>query len=126
MEIREGMLYSKNHEWVKVLDGKAKIGITDYAQSKLGDIVFVELPEIGKELKKGEVICILESVKAASDVYSAVDCSVEEVNDRLSDEPELLNKFPYDDGWICIVSMKNKEQLKELLSPESYKKETEK
>jgi glycine cleavage system H protein len=86
----------------------------------------VELPEIGKELKKGEVICILESVKAASDVYSAVDCSVEEVNDGLSDEPELLNKSPYDDGWICIVSMKNKEQLKELLSPESYKKETEK
>ncbi|HIH98677.1 MAG TPA: glycine cleavage system protein GcvH [Thermoplasmata archaeon] len=126
MEIREGLLYSKNHEWVKVLDGKAKIGITDYAQSKLGDIVFVELPEIGKELKKGEVICILESVKAASDVYSAVDCSVEEVNDRLSNEPELLNKSPYDDGWICIVSMKNKDQPKELLSPESYKKETEK
>jgi glycine cleavage system H protein len=125
MELKEDLYYSKDHEWVKVLDGNARVGITDYAQSKLGDVVYVGLPKVGKEVKKGKSLCVLESVKAASNVYAGFDCTVVEVNERLSDEPELINRSPYDDGWIAVVEIKDKGQLKELLSAEEYKKLTE-
>ena len=125
MELKEDLYYSKDHEWTKVLNGNARVGITDYAQSQLGDIVYVGLPKVGKEVKKGKSLCVLESVKAASNVYAGFDCTVVEVNEKLNDEPELINKSPYDDGWICVVEIKDKEQIKELISAEEYKKLTE-
>jgi len=125
MEVKEDLLYSKDHDWAKVLNGKAKVGITDYAQSQLGDVVYVDLPSVGKEVKKGKTLYVLESVKAASDIYVSFDCTVIEVNEKLNDQPELINRSPYDDGWIAVVEIKDKEQLKELLSAEAYKQQIE-
>ncbi len=122
MEIRENLLYTKSHEWVEKLNGKAKIGITDYAQDNLTDIVYVELPEIGKEFKRGEVIATLESVKSVAEVYAPFTGKIVAVNEKLNDEPSLINSSPYDDGWIVEMEIRNEEELKELLSAEEYKK----
>jgi glycine cleavage system H protein len=122
MAIKENLLYSREHEWVKKLNGRARIGISDYAQSKLGDVVYVEIPEVNRELKKGEVLTTVESIKTASEVYSPIDCRVVEVNSKLEDQPELLNQSPYDEGWIAVVKIKNEGQMKELLTPEDYEK----
>ncbi len=122
MEIRENLLYTKSHEWVEKLNGKAKIGITDYAQDNLTDIVYVELPEIGKEFKRGEVIATLESVKSVAEVYAPFTGKIVAVNEKLNDEPSLINSSPYDDGWIVEMEIRNEEELEELLSAEEYKK----
>ena len=122
MEIRENLLYTKSHEWILKEDGKAKIGITDYAQENLTDIVYVELPEVGKKFKKGEVIATLESVKSVAEVYAPFSGEILAVNEKLNDEPGLINSSPYDDGWIAEMSIENEEELNELLSAEEYKK----
>ena len=122
MEIRENLLYTKSHEWVEKLNGKAKIGITDYAQDNLTDIVYVELPEIGKEFKRGEVIATLESVKSVAEVYAPFTGKIVAVNEKLNDETSLINSSPYDDGWIVEMEIRNEEELEELLSAEEYKK----
>lgn len=122
MEIRENLLYTKSHEWILKEDGKAKIGITDYAQENLTDIVYVELPEVGKKFKKGEVIATLESVKSVAEVYAPFGGEILAVNEKLNDEPGLINSSPYDDGWIAEMSIENEEELNELLSAEEYKK----
>lgn len=122
MEIRENLLYTKSHEWVEKLNGKAKIGITDYAQDNLTDIVYVELPEIGKEFRRGEVIATLESVKSVAEVYAPFTGKIVAVNEKLNDEPSLINSSPYDDGWIVEMEIRNEEELEELLSAEEYKK----
>lgn len=121
MKILKELLYTKNHEWVKVEEDKAYIGITDYAQTHLGDIVFVELPEEGDEIEVAGSLSAIESVKAASDVYTPVSGEIIEINAELEDDPALLNKDAYE-NWIAVIKMNNKDELKELLSAEDYEK----
>jgi glycine cleavage system H protein len=121
-EIREELKYTESHEWIKLKGDIALVGITDHAQGELTDIVFVELPEIGKELKKGEELCVVESVKSVSEIYSPISGKVIAVNDKLEDSPETINESPYDDGWIVEMELKNKDELNDMLSPEEYKK----
>ena len=121
MEVIEGLYYSKDHEWVKVEGDKAYIGITDYAQHSLGNIVYIELPEVGAELSAGDVLGVVESVKAASDVYTPVDGKVLEVNNAIVDDPSLVNNDPYG-SWMALVELKDKSQLVNLMTAEEYKK----
>ena len=121
MEVLEGLYYSKDHEWVKVEGDKAYIGITDYAQHSLGNIVYIELPEVGAELSAGDVLGVVESVKAASDVYTPVDGKVLEVNNAIVDDPSLVNNDPYG-SWMVLVELKGKSQLDNLMTAEDYKK----
>lgn len=118
MELREGLLYSKSHEWVKEEGDEIVIGLTDYAQSELGDLVFVNLPEEGDEVTTGESFADVESVKAVSDVYSPVTGVVSAVNEELLDAPETINDSPYDAWLIRVKDISDKE---ELLSAEEYK-----
>ncbi|RLF48229.1 MAG: glycine cleavage system protein GcvH [Thermoplasmata archaeon] len=122
MEIRDNLLYTKTHEWVLRKNGTAKIGITDHAQESLTDIVFVELPEKGREFKKGEVMATLESVKSVAEIYAPFSGKIVDVNEKLNDEPGLINSSPYDEGWIVEMSIDNEEELKDLLSAEEYAK----
>lgn len=113
--------YTKSHEWVREEeDGSVLVGITDHAQSALGDLVFVEPPEAGSEVAAGDACAVVESVKAASDVYSPVTGEVTEANDALSDSPELVNQDPYGDGWIMRIQLSDPSELDELLNAESY------
>lgn len=112
--------YAKSHEWVlDHQDGTATVGITDHAQEALGDVVFVELPEVGQELSKGKEFGVIESVKAASDLYSPVDGEVIEVNDALEDAPETVNDAPYEGGWIMKVRL-SEQALDDLLDADAY------
>ncbi len=113
-------LYTESDEWVKVEDGVATVGITDYAQKKLRDIVGVELPEPGRRVKRGETVAAIESIKAAADVYAPVSGEVVEVNERLYDEPELLNRDPYGEGWMFKIRLEDPSELESLLPPEKY------
>ena len=119
-KIVEGLYYTNTHEWVKVQDGFAYIGITDYAQESLGEIVFVELPEEGSSLEAGEELGAIESVKAASDILSPVTGIIVEVNDELEDSPELLNEDPYE-NWIVKIDLESKSELHKLLNSTEYK-----
>jgi glycine cleavage system H protein len=121
-EIRDGLKYTKTHEWVKITGNKARIGITDHAQEELTDIVFVELPAVGKEVKKGEEICVVESVKSVSEVYAPVGGKIVAVNTKLDESPEIINKKPYDDGWLVELEVKDKAELNGLLDAAGYKK----
>ena len=123
-EIRKNLKYTDTHEWLKLAGDTAKVGITDHAQSELTDIVFVELPEIGKEVKKGEELCIVESVKSVSEIYSPVTGKISNVNKKLEDTPETINKSPYDEGWLVEIKVKNKSEIDDLLDPDLYKKMT--
>jgi glycine cleavage system H protein len=114
--------YTETHEWVKVTDNRAIVGITDYAQAELTDIVYVELPSIGKEVKKGEELCVVESVKSVSEIYSPVSGKVIKVNRELEDSPEIINESPYEKGWLVELEIKDKSELNDLLDEESYKK----
>lgn len=124
MNIPENLKYTKTHEWVRVEGNKAYVGITDFAQGHLGDIVYVELPEVGSLAEAGEALCSIESVKAASDVYSPVSGEIAEVNDALEDEPGLLNEDPYE-NWIATIEMNNPEEVEALLDAASYAKHCE-
>ncbi len=121
-EVRDDLKYTKSHEWVKVTGKQATVGITDHAQSELTDIVFVELPPVGKEVKKGDELCVVESVKSVSEVYAPVTGKITAVNNKLDDNPELINKNPYTDGWIAQIEVKNPTELSSLLDPAAYKK----
>jgi len=121
-EVREGLKYTKTHEWVKLSGNRAKIGITDHAQEELTDIVFVELPAVGKEVKKGEELCVVESVKSVSEVYAPVSGKVVAVNTKLDDSPEIINAKPYDDGWLVELEIKDKAEVNTLLDATAYKK----
>ncbi len=112
--------YTETDEWAKPEENGVRVGITDYAQKELHDIVGVDLPEPGTCVKKGEEIAVVESVKATSDVYSPVSGEVVEVNERLYEEPELLNKDPYGEGWLVVLKPDDPSELDELLSPEDY------
>jgi len=119
MEVRNDLLYTSEHEWVRVEGNRAYVGITDYAQHSLGEIVYVELPEIGDELNAGDVFSVIESVKAASDSYLPVSGKIVEVNEELSDSPQLINEDPYG-SWIVVVEMADKSELDKLMSAEEY------
>ncbi|HHH36088.1 MAG TPA: glycine cleavage system protein GcvH [Gammaproteobacteria bacterium] len=119
--IPSGLKYSKSHEWVEEQgDGSVKVGITDHAQGLLGDMVFVEAPENGAAVNQGEECAVVESVKAASDVYSPVTGEVVEVNETLGDTPELINQDPYGEGWIMRIQLSNPAELEELMDADDY------
>lgn len=120
MNIPQELKYSKDHEWVKIDGSRVTIGITDYAQIQLGDVVFVELPEVGAEVAAGGGFSVVESVKAVSDVYSPVSGRVVEINEALADSPEMVNQDPYGDGWIAVVELSDSSELNELLSSDAY------
>lgn len=120
MSVPTELLYTKDHEWVKVENGKATIGITDFAQHELGDITYVEPPSKDTTVSKGNEIATIESVKAASDVYSPVTGTVEEVNDALDGNPAIINTDPYGEGWICILKDIVLDDLNSLLTAEQY------
>ncbi len=123
-EIPSELKYTKSHEWVRSEeDGSVSIGITDHAQELLGDLVFVELPEVGSTMSAEEAVCVVESVKAASDVYMPVSGEVVAVNDSLTDTPETINDSPYDDGWLIKISPANPDELEDLMDADSYEAE---
>ncbi len=121
MNIPENLKYTKDHEWVLIDGDKATVGITDFAQSELGDIVFVEIETEGEELDKEEVFGTIEAVKTVSDLYMPVDAKVLEVNPNLEDNPELVNKEPYEGGWMVKIEAKDVAQFDQLLTAEQYK-----
>lgn len=121
MKIVNGLKYSKDHEWIRVEGNKAIIGITDFAQHNLGDLVYIELPEIGTELHTGDVLSVVESIKAASDVYAPVAGTVIEVNEVLLDAPEKINGAPYE-SWIAVVILADNAQLDDFLDAPAYEK----
>jgi glycine cleavage system H protein len=120
MEYPDGLKYSKEHEWVLVEDKIAIIGITEFAQRELGDIVYVELPEVGEKVVKDDPFGAVESVKAVSDVFAPVGGAVVEINDTLPESPETINEDPYGDGWMIKVEMTDPDDLKDLMSAEEY------
>ncbi|NLW39998.1 MAG: glycine cleavage system protein GcvH [Tissierellia bacterium] len=121
MKIVEGLYYTKDHEWLKVEGDEATIGLSDFAQDQLGDIVYVELPEVDDEFEKEEAFAAVESVKAAADVYMPVDGRVIDVNEELLDDPELINQDPYE-AWIVKIELTDKSQLDELMDSKEYEK----
>jgi glycine cleavage system H protein len=113
--------FTEDHEWIRVEGGIATVGITDYAQEQLGDLVFVELPEVGKTLAKGDTAVVVESVKAASDVYAPVDGEITAANDALSSEPALVNSSATSDGWLWKMKLADEAQLEGLMDEAGYK-----
>ncbi|HSI67180.1 MAG TPA: glycine cleavage system protein GcvH [Planococcus sp. (in: firmicutes)] len=121
MSTPQELRYSKEHEWVKVEDGKARIGITHFAQAELGDIVFVELPQVGDELKKNEPFGSVESVKTVSELYAPISGKVVEVNEDLEDSPEFVNESPYEQAWMVVIEAPSEEEVGELMTADQYK-----
>jgi len=120
MEFPEELKYIKTHQWIRAEGKIGTTGITDYAQDQLGEVVFVDLPEVGTSVKKEEVFGTIESVKAVSDLYSPVDGEVKEINEELDDNPKLMNEDPYGKGWMIKVEMTDPAQLGDLLSAKDY------
>lgn len=120
MEFPEELKYTEEHEWVMVEEDLAVVGITDFAQDALGDVVFVELPEVGATLEAGKAFGVVESVKAVSDIYAPISGTVEEVNDDLVDAPEILNTSPYEDGWMIKIKMNDASDVEGLMDAEGY------
>ena len=118
----EQLLFTKEHEWVKIDGDTALIGITDYAQSELGDIIFVELPEVDDSFANNDVFGTIEAVKTVADLFMPVSSKIIEVNSNIEDSPELINTHPQSDGWIVKVSIKDTSELESLLSLDEYKK----
>ena len=112
--------YSKDHEWVFIENNIATVGITDHAQESLGDIVFVELPEIGKDVSSGNEVSVIESVKAASDIFTPIDGKIVETNNKLNDDASIINKDPENEGWIFKIEISNSKNLDDLMSLEQY------
>lgn len=120
-EIPGDLMFLKSHEWVRVEDnGTATIGISDHAQELLGDLVYVELPNVGDTAQAGTAAAVVESVKAASDVYSPVSGEIVAVNDALADRPETINEDAYGEGWIFVVKLSDRDELQEMLDPDAY------
>jgi glycine cleavage system H protein len=123
-DVPENLKFTKDHEWlVQDNDISFVVGITDHAQDSLGDVTFVELPEVGTSFSRGEVFGVVESVKAASDLYMPVGGEILEVNEELGDSPEKLNESPYGDGWIIKIKSNSSEELTSLLTADQYKEE---
>jgi glycine cleavage system H protein len=120
MKVDSGCKYNEDHEWIRVEGDEGIIGISDYAQDQLSDIVYVELPEVGDEFERGDVFAVVESVKAASDVYIPVGGEVLEINEVLEDSPELVNQDPYGGAWFARLAIAAPEELEDLMDAESY------
>lgn len=114
--------YTAEHEWIRIEDGIGTVGISDYAQQQLGDVVFVEVPEVGRKLAKGDEAAVVESVKAASEVYSPVGGEVVEVNETLADQPALVNEQPMGDGWFFRIRLDDEAELAALMDEDAYQK----
>lgn len=121
ISVMDGCYYTKEHEWVKIEGTKAKVGISDYAQQKLGDITFVEPVEIGRELKQFEYLTGIESVKAASDIFCPLSGKITAFNGALEDAPEAVNKSPYEEGWIAEIVFADPAEVKNLMDAKRYK-----
>lgn len=121
LKFPEELGYVESHEWVRTEDGRARVGITDYAQDQLGDVVYVELPAVGKSFAKGAPFGSVESVKAVSELYMPIGGTVVEINAALENSPELVNTGPYDQGWMIVVEPSQAEDLKALLSVQAYR-----
>ena len=121
MDIPSELSYSPDHEWVRVEDGRARIGITDYAQDALGDVVFVDVPEVGATVERGATVSEVESTKSVSEIYAPIGGTIVEVNADLADNPQKLNDDPYGDGWIFVIAPADEAQLGELLDAEGYR-----
>jgi glycine cleavage system H protein len=121
MDIPPDLRYSTDHEWARVEEGRVRIGITDYAQDALGDVVFVEVPEVGTKVERGASFSEVESTKSVSEIYAPVSGTIAEINADLADSPERLNDDPYGEGWICIIEPTDPTQLDELLDAEGYR-----
>jgi glycine cleavage system H protein len=119
METRSDLYYTKDHEWIKIEDGKATVGITDFAQDQLGSVVFIELPQEDDELAREDVLGAVESVKAASDIYAPVSGKILAVNSPLEDSPELLNEAPYE-SWLVVMEVADPAELEGLLDEDAY------
>ena len=119
-QVPSDLKYAKSHEWVRVAGDTATIGITDHAQHELTDVVFVELPEVGRKVKAGEACAVVESVKTASDIYSPVSGEIVEVNKAATDDPALVNREPFAGGWFYKIKVGNSAELATLLTPEQY------
>jgi glycine cleavage system H protein len=121
MDVPADLRYSTDHEWVRLEDGKARVGITDYAQDALGDVVYVEVPEVGGQASAGDKVSEVESTKSVSDIYAPVSGSIAAANAELADAPERLNSDPYGEGWICLIEMDDPSQLDGLMDAEAYR-----
>ena len=122
MNVPDELRYTADHEWVRIEGNRARVGITDYAQDALGDIVFVQLPEPGSAATAGAAFSEVESTKSVSDVYAPVTGTVVEVNDELSDAPQRLNEDPYGEGWLCVIEIADPSTLGDLLDAVAYRK----
>ncbi len=122
MTLPKELRYTDEHEWVKVDGNRVLVGITDFAQEELGDIVFVELPDVGTEIKKGEPFGSVESVKTVSELYAPISGKVVEVNEELADSPELVNESPYEKAWMIVLEADNLDEVESLLTAEQYEK----
>lgn len=120
--VPEGLLYTKDHEWAKIEGRRVRIGITDHAQSELTDVVYVELPPIGKAVAQGEPIGTVESVKAVSEIFAPLSGKVVEVNKVLEDKPEIVNKDPYGEGWMVVLEIADPPQAKSLMAAAAYRR----
>jgi len=125
MLVPEDLKYTDEHEWVKELNGRIRIGITDYAQDQLGDIVYVELPELHKTVEKGDILVEVESTKSVGEVYSPVSGSIVAVNETVSNNPELVNSSPYEDGWLVEIESAGELDSSALLDAAAYRELTE-
>ena len=121
MNVPANLKYTKDHEWIRVEGSEAVIGVTDFAQSQLGDVVFVEIETLGETIEKEEVFGTIEAVKTVSDMFMPVTGEIIAVNEKLADAPETVNKDPYGDGWMVRIKVVNAAQLNELLTPDQYK-----
>ena len=122
MNVPTDLKFAKTHEWVRLSGVIATVGISDHAQHELTDVVFAELPAVGRRVKAGEACAVVESVKTASDIYSPVSGEIVKVNAKLADQPDLVNKQPYSEGWFFEVKLSNPAELETLLTPEAYAK----
>ena len=120
-EINQNCLYTESNEWVEVKDNVARVGIDDYSQNEFGEIVYVDLPKIGQEYSKDDEVCVIESVKTASDIYSPLSGKIIKVNEELLSNPKLINESCYNDGWIFEIQIDNIDELNNLLRAEDYK-----
>jgi glycine cleavage system H protein len=122
MNIPDNLLFTQDHEWISLEDGLAIVGITDFAQGELGDVVFVEIETVGETLEKGDIFGTVEAVKTVSDLFMPVSGEVIEVNTELADKPELVNKEPFGKGWMIRIKVTDKNELAGLLTPDDYRK----
>jgi glycine cleavage system H protein len=123
-QVPDGLRYTKEHEWVKRDGADGRIGITDHAQNELTEIVFVELPKVGKKVKKGDALGVVESVKTVSDIYSPVSGEVIDVNKTLEDNPQLINHSPYDKGWFALIRLSDPSEIDGLMDATNYRRES--